>query len=207
MAWTTLSFSFGSTLPSSKLTSMQANFTALAQGLSGAPKIKTAALNQVSGAEAVTTATMRAASVTLIKLPLYAAGTYVEAATSGSYNCTVANTSYLQQTYTMPRGGTLRIQAYAYGPNQHGDILLYKNGVYTGYNCGGSSSYAGITHSNFPVDLSFSAGDTISFYVANNVDGEDTVWKAFLMADIGTVLVPRPTETFVFLENGGTTTI
>lgn len=45
MSWTNVTFSFGSSLPSSKMTQMMDNFTALAQGLSGAPKILPAALD------------------------------------------------------------------------------------------------------------------------------------------------------------------
>lgn len=59
MAWTTITYSFGSVLTSTKMTQNQDNFTALAQGLSGAPKILTAALEQTAGNQAVTVATVR----------------------------------------------------------------------------------------------------------------------------------------------------
>lgn len=62
MAWTSLTYAFGSVLTSSKMTQNQDNFTALAQGLSGAPKIQTAALEQTGGSQAVTTATVRPSS-------------------------------------------------------------------------------------------------------------------------------------------------
>jgi hypothetical protein len=59
MAWTTITYSFGSVLTSTKMTQTQDNFTALAQGLTGAPKIQTAALEQTGGSQAVTVATVR----------------------------------------------------------------------------------------------------------------------------------------------------
>lgn len=63
MAWTDLTFTFGSTLSSSKMTQLDDNFDALAAGSAGAPKIQTAALEQTGGSEAVTQATIRAASI------------------------------------------------------------------------------------------------------------------------------------------------
>lgn len=45
MSYTNLSFGFGSVLTSTKMTQMMDNFTALAQGLAGAPSILTAALD------------------------------------------------------------------------------------------------------------------------------------------------------------------
>lgn len=45
MAWNNITYAYGSVLTSAKMTQNQDNFTALAQGLSGAPKILTAALN------------------------------------------------------------------------------------------------------------------------------------------------------------------
>lgn len=44
MSWTALTYAFNSVLTSAKMTQNQANFTALAQGLSGAPAILKAAL-------------------------------------------------------------------------------------------------------------------------------------------------------------------
>ena len=49
MAWTDLTYSFGSVLTSTQMTQNQDNFTALAQGLSGAPKILSAALDSGVG--------------------------------------------------------------------------------------------------------------------------------------------------------------
>ncbi len=45
MAWTALTFSVGQILTAAQMNNLQANFTALAQGLSGAPKIQDAALD------------------------------------------------------------------------------------------------------------------------------------------------------------------
>jgi hypothetical protein len=67
-AWTNVSFASGSILTSTKMDQVQANFTALAEGASGAPTVLAAALNQVAGAEAVTTECIRAQNVTFNKL-------------------------------------------------------------------------------------------------------------------------------------------
>ena len=48
MAWTALTFAYGSLLTSTKMTQMQDNFTALAQGLSGAPVILQAAIDNAA---------------------------------------------------------------------------------------------------------------------------------------------------------------
>lgn len=68
MAWTSLTYSFGSVLTSTKMTQNQDNFTALADGTSAAPKIQTAALEQGASVQAVTTATIRDLAVTNAKL-------------------------------------------------------------------------------------------------------------------------------------------
>ncbi len=44
MAWTNLSFLFGSILTSTKMTQLYNNFTAMAQGESGAPQVQNAAI-------------------------------------------------------------------------------------------------------------------------------------------------------------------
>lgn len=62
--WTSLTYSFGSTLTSTKMTQNQDNFLALAEGASGAPSIQTAALAN----SAVTTAKIADANVTNSKL-------------------------------------------------------------------------------------------------------------------------------------------
>lgn len=202
MAWSTLTFPFGSTLSSTTMTAMQANFTALAQGLSGAPKIKTAALNQVSGSEAVTTATIRAGAVTLAKLPLYVAGNYVEAASYGAYAAPASGPYYLVKTYTMVRGGTVRVNATAIGATtEHGDILLYKNDVYTGYVAGAGGSIS--PHSNFPADITVTVGDTLKFYVAVYPNPDTVNWTAYIMTDGATSLVPRAPMAYIYLGDAG----
>lgn len=63
MAWTDLSFSYGSLLTSTKMTQVDDNFDALAAGSSGAPKIQTAALEQTASSEAVTQDTVRDSAI------------------------------------------------------------------------------------------------------------------------------------------------
>ena len=84
--WTGLSYSFGSLLTSTKMTQNQDNFLALAEGASGAPKIQTAALEQTNGAEAVTTATIRADAVTNTEIAANAVGTSEIAASAVGQN-------------------------------------------------------------------------------------------------------------------------
>lgn len=74
MAWTNLTFSFGSLLTAAKMTQVDDNFDALASGASGAPTIDTAAitdLNVTTGkiaALAVTNAKLGASAVTAAKI-------------------------------------------------------------------------------------------------------------------------------------------
>ncbi len=68
--WTSVTFASGSILTSAKMGQVQANFTALAEGASGAPAVLAAALNQVAGSEAVTTATIRTGNVTMAKMSI-----------------------------------------------------------------------------------------------------------------------------------------
>ena len=60
MAWTSLTFSFGSLLTSTKMTQLQDNFAAMAAGDSGAPTVDTAGITAL----AVTTAKIAALNVT-----------------------------------------------------------------------------------------------------------------------------------------------
>jgi hypothetical protein len=62
MTWTTLSYSFGSILTSTKMTQNQDNFTALANGDSGSPKIQEAA---ITGQAAVDQSAIKTTTATL----------------------------------------------------------------------------------------------------------------------------------------------
>jgi hypothetical protein len=68
--WTNLSFAFGSILTSTKMTQMDDNFDALAQGASGAPAIQTAAIAN----QAITTALIADLNVTQAKIASAAVG-------------------------------------------------------------------------------------------------------------------------------------
>lgn len=70
MAFTALTYSFGSVLTSTKMTQNQDNFAAVANGDAGAPRIQTAGIEQGAGAQAVTTATIRDGAVTNPKLSI-----------------------------------------------------------------------------------------------------------------------------------------
>jgi len=191
MSWSNNEFAFGSILTASKMGLMQDNHTALAQGLSGAPKFQTAALNQVSGAEAVTTATMRAGCFTLGKFVNYAAGDYFLHAQSG---CTAVTDRVKVAEVTLQRGGTLRVHMHIYfgdsptTPYVYG--LIYKNGADTGlwhyssgtiyeteYECGAGDP--------FDDDVSFEAGDTLELWVQYGNRESGTVSWAFLVGSDG----------------------
>jgi hypothetical protein len=90
MAWTSVTFSYGSVLTSTKMTQVQDNFTAVAQGLSGAPSILTAAIGTaaVTGAKLATTLTGGTTAMT-------AGASYT--LTSGFYN--TASAQGLVQIY------------------------------------------------------------------------------------------------------------
>lgn len=106
MAWTNLTFAFGSVLTSAKMTQMDDNFDALANGDAGAPKIQTNALanSSVTTAKAVsgmvTETILGAASVSQIKLKT-TTGTYGPG--SGNFYGSGAVNAY-SGPYTRPGG-------------------------------------------------------------------------------------------------------
>ena len=66
MAWTTLTFAFASLLTSTKMTQLQDNITAVAEGLSGAPNIETAGITDAAVVRAkLSTATTSLAGTVL----------------------------------------------------------------------------------------------------------------------------------------------
>jgi len=78
MAWTDLEFDFGSILTSSKMTNLQANFQAMADGDSGAPEITNAALKTSTGNSSGTVYSATAVAISMQDYTfypnLYAAG-------------------------------------------------------------------------------------------------------------------------------------
>lgn len=80
MAWTILSYSFGSLLTATKMTQLYDNLTAIANGDTGAPKVQTAGIadNAVTTIKisdgAITTAKLDASLIPLSKLKLASGG-------------------------------------------------------------------------------------------------------------------------------------
>lgn len=70
MAWTTLTFTFGSLLTSTKMTQLQDNLTAVAQGLSGAPALVFPAASIAQGQLKTTTGAVSTVSTTYVLLTL-----------------------------------------------------------------------------------------------------------------------------------------
>ena len=94
MAWTDLTFAYGSKLTSTQMTQLDDNFDALAAGDSGHPEIETAALKDL----AVTTAKIAANAVTLDKLNF----------TQGSWSTVMGSSSTAK----------VDIQEYSHNPEQ-----------------------------------------------------------------------------------------
>lgn len=87
MAWTSLTFAFGSLLTSTKMTQLSDNITALANGDSGAPSIQTAAIAAGVVAQSqlkTTSGAVSAAATTNLTLPGGAYGFYPQIKISGS---------------------------------------------------------------------------------------------------------------------------
>lgn len=82
MAWTILSYSFGSLLTATKMTQLYDNITAVANGDTGAPKIQTAGIadNAITTAKildgAITPAKLDASLIPLSKLKMGSGGMY-----------------------------------------------------------------------------------------------------------------------------------
>ena len=87
MAWTSLTFSFGAILTSTQMNQLQANFSAIANGDAGAPRIKGAGLSKsvvTSANQAITALTywvpsnkqLQFLSDSSIGIELYVAGTW-----------------------------------------------------------------------------------------------------------------------------------
>ena len=112
MAWTSLTYPFASVLTSAKMTQNQANFTALANGDSGAPPVTS---------KSIATSGITAGSV--------------EACVSNRYGAT-ALTSYVEQggIILCSKAGVIDIAVDLKINNAAGTVTgqLYKNGVATG---------------------------------------------------------------------------
>jgi len=104
--WTDLTFAYGSLLTSTKMTQLDANLDALAEGASGAPKIQTAAIQD----SAITGAKLANGAVTSDKIYTNAVASD-EINTNGTWNShTVTNGNY----YTFTTGVYMVAKRAAY---------------------------------------------------------------------------------------------
>ncbi len=159
--WTSATFAFESQLTSTKLNQLQDNFTALAQGASGAPKVLTAALSQTGGSEAVVAGTIRSYNVTLPKLSDYSPGSTVEALSEGFMNINQnAYTKFVE--WGMPRPGTITVVVSLYSGISNAYAKVYKNGSAIGAELVAATGYA-----NQVANYTVVAGDLIQLYGYN----------------------------------------
>lgn len=162
MAWTSLSFGYGSILTSAKMTQMYDNFAALAAGSASAPIISATNMSgNTSGSSA--TCTGNSATATALAAQV-AAGSINAGSASGSFS--MAPFSYTEKlNFLVPQAGTYRVYLALAAPSSgtaYGRI--YKNGV--AYGTVRSTTSSG----NWTEDLAFAAGDTIQLFAYNDSD-------------------------------------
>lgn len=138
MAWTALSFTYGSKLTSTKMTQLFDNFTAMGSGSSGAPKVSRSALE------------------------LYTSGSYqIISAVSTGY--TLSTTYAKIREALVPRGGTISVE-FLFMCASGGAARVYRNGSAVGTErilTGGSNGY----NSYFVEAVgSWSVGDLLQVY-------------------------------------------
>jgi hypothetical protein len=141
MAWTALSFAYGSKLTSTQMTQLFDNFTAMGSGSANAPKVSRYALE------------------------LYTAGSYqILSAVNTAY--TQANSMTKVREVMLGRGGTISIE-YMMMISSGGRSQVYRNGAAVGterISVGGSTGY-----NSYYVEAvgSWSPGDLLQIYAAS----------------------------------------
>ena len=153
MAWTTLTYAYGSTLTSTKMTQNQDNFTAVAQGLSGAPKIQTAALQDYL--------------LSATKWPLLVSGTTYLLASNDHRVAVQSATPTFAKGFRISQTGTLSFQFDLYTNNASNAAYgrIYKNGVATG-TLRSTTTTTALT-SIYTESISVTAADIIELYCWN----------------------------------------
>ena len=145
MAWTTLTFAFGSLLTSTKMTQLYDNLTALANGDSGAPNIVAAAIT--------------AGAVTPDKLTAPAAGEYVVFKNEVERSTTSTSAVKLKEVKWGSTGGTLTVKFSISGVTSNGYAQIYKNGSAVGTSRSNAAGYV-----EYSENLTFAEGDLIQVY-------------------------------------------
>lgn len=184
MAWTSLTFAFGSTLTSTKMTQMQDNFTAVANGDSGAPNIQTNAIAN----SAVTESKIATGAVTNSKLQPPAGGTgyliftlqdtqqgtndgldaYPDPGRQDRYNAA----THLGVTCLV--AGTIRayLEQLESAGHTNNCVRILKNGALVQEWC--NPGGAAVARS---VDISVSVGDRIVFQNKSGASGFTSLWQ------------------------------
>lgn len=146
MAWTTLTFAFGSLLTSTKMTQLQDNLTAVAQGLSGAPALIVAPVNLTS----------------------QTAGDYLMHSNDADRTTTSATYVKIKES-KIAKAGAYRIKFDLRETTLSGSVLgrIYQNGVAVGTE---RTTSADTTYSE---DIAgFVAGDLIQIYARINTGAQ-----------------------------------
>lgn len=136
MAWTNLSFSYGSILTSAKMTNLYDNLTALANGDSGAPQVQMQSLSDAQ------------------------AGDWINGPISYYGTTTITTSPTKMVEVFLPRGGTWRTRIKATCSAGPAYYRVYRNGVAVGATRGPASL------SVYQEDIAgWTAGDLIQLYV------------------------------------------
>ena len=155
MAWTSLTYPFGSILTSAKMAQNQDNFLAVANGATNAPKIQTAAIND----NAVTLAKLGAA--------VYTTDTDYQ---MGKISGDTASTSYVKVggvlTATVSGQYNLRVEISMAPTTGTMGAQIYKNGAPYGTLRTSTAASAG-----FNEDLALAVGDKVEIYAAHSTGG------------------------------------
>jgi hypothetical protein len=179
--WTAATFAFESLLTSTKMAQVQDNFTGLAEGASGAPKVLAAALSQTGGSEAVVAGAIRSYAVTLAKLEPYAAGSKVEAQVSASSLGIFQSVSYEKKAeFGIPRAGVLTA-TWSANADAGGSVGV---GLYVNGSALVTQEGAGFLTSNY--DVTVAAGDNVQLYLKNRGGNNPYAFHFTLSVSSGT---------------------
>lgn len=155
--WTPLSFDYGQKLTAAEMNQLQANFTAMAEGASGAPPITPASFGD------------------------YAAGDNLLIRNRGEVSTTVISPPTKVKEILLGRGGTLRIKFELKTTSAYSACgAMYKNGTRLGdWACTTSQTYVTISQ-----DVSgWSAGDLLQLYIYIDSIGTAYARNLYLYAD------------------------
>lgn len=181
MAWTSLSFNYGSILTSTKMTQMYDNFAALAAGSSGAPVISATNMSGNTSGNAATATTANALAgpaagsqcIALIDRRTSQAAVGVQGVGNGAvlytqYDVITDQTWYEAFNCRIITAGVYRVAFDLFGTSAFNEYArIYKNGAAFGTQRTGNTD----TYVEFTEDLTFAAGDTVQLFIKSNYAG------------------------------------